>query len=105
MRWASALSENPSTEAAIAEAADRATAELLGQEADLVVAFVTPHHGASYRELPARLRARFGRARIIGCSAGGVIGGGRECERRPALSLTAAALPGVDVRPLRFEDD
>jgi small ligand-binding sensory domain FIST len=105
MRWASALSENASTEAAVAEAADHAIAELLGQEADLVVAFVTPHHAAAYAEIPARLRERFGRARIIGCSAGGVIGGGRECERRPALSLTAAALPGVEARPLRFEDD
>jgi small ligand-binding sensory domain FIST len=105
MRWASARSENPASEAALAEAADQAAAALLGQEADLVVAFVTPHHAKAYPELSARLRARFGRARIVGCSAGGVIGGGREVEGRPAISLTAAALPGVEVRPLRFEEE
>jgi small ligand-binding sensory domain FIST len=105
MRWASALSENPSTQAAVDEAADHVLADLLGQEAALVIVFVTPHHAAAYASVPAGLRARFRRARIFGCSAGGVIGGGREREGLPALSLVAAALPGVDVRPLRFEDE
>ena len=31
-----------------------------------------------------------------------MIGGGREVEGRPAVSLVAAAVPGVEARPLRF---
>jgi small ligand-binding sensory domain FIST len=36
---------------------------------------------------------------VLGCSAGGVIGEGRELEGTAALSLTGAVLPGVDVHP------
>ena len=102
MRWASALSENRSTEDAIAEAAEVVTAELIGAPADIVLVFVSPHHAAAYASIPSWLADRFPRARIAGCSAGGVIGGGREVEARPAVSLVAAAVPGVEARPLRF---
>ena len=34
---------------------------------------------------------------LVGCSAAGVVGGGHEIEHEPALSLTAAVLPGVQV--------
>ncbi|HKA86339.1 MAG TPA: FIST N-terminal domain-containing protein [Haliangiales bacterium] len=104
MRWASASSERRSTEDAVDEACAVAAAELMGARADLVFAFVSPHHADAYRDIPGWLRARFGGAHIAGCSAGGVIGGGRETEGRAAVSLLAAALPGVDVRPLRFDD-
>jgi small ligand-binding sensory domain FIST len=103
MRWASALSENRSTEDAIAEVADAASADLMGAPADVVLVFVSPHHAAAYGSIPTWLGRRFPRARIAGCSAGGVIGGGREIEGRPAVSLVAAAAPGVEARPLRFE--
>ena len=102
MRWASALSENRSTEDAIAEAAEVVTAELIGAPADIVLVFVSPHHAAAYASIPSWIADRFPRARIAGCSAGGVIGGGREVEARPAVSLVAAAVPGVEARPLRF---
>ncbi len=104
MRWASALSEKRSTDEALGDASDVVAAELMGARADVILAFVSPHHAAAYRDIPAWLGARFAGARVAGCSAGGVIGGGRESEGRPALSLLAAALPGVDVRPLRFDD-
>jgi small ligand-binding sensory domain FIST len=105
MRWASALSEKRSTEEAIADAATIVAAELIGAQADIVLAFVSPHHAAAYRSIPAWLEERFPRAHIAGCSAGGVIGGGREVEGHPAISLVAASLPGVAARPLRFEDE
>ena len=41
------------------------------------------------------MRGALGGGLLLGCSAGGVIGGGRELEEQPGLSLTAAALPGV----------
>ena len=43
--------------------------------------------------------------RLIGCSAGGVIGGGHEIEQRAGVSLTAAALPNVEAIPFHLEND
>ena len=62
---------------------------------DLVVAFVSAHHESEYRLLPSLVRDALGDGHLLGCSAGGVIGGGRELEEQPGLSLTAAVLPGV----------
>jgi small ligand-binding sensory domain FIST len=102
MKWASAISERPATDGALAEAADRVRAEL-GVDPDLVVAFLSPHHTQAYRELPARLALAFPRALVVGCAASGVIGAGHEVEERPALSLTAASLPGVELTPMHLD--
>src|SRR5215204_2759260 len=40
---------------------------------------------------------------LLGCSAGGVIGGGEEVERLPAVTLTASRLPDVVVRPFHLD--
>jgi small ligand-binding sensory domain FIST len=42
---------------------------------------------------------------LIGCSGGGVIGSAREAEFVPAVSLTAAVLPGVDLHATHLESD
>ncbi len=102
MKWASALSEAQDSSTAL----QAATAELqrqLGDVApDLVVAFASPHHADAYAALPSQIAAAFPRALLFGCSAAGVIGGGHEVEERPALSLTAASMPGVTLRALAF---
>jgi small ligand-binding sensory domain FIST len=49
------------------------------------------------------LRRSLGPETLLGCSAGGVIGGGEEVERFPAVTLTAARLPDVTVRPFHFD--
>jgi small ligand-binding sensory domain FIST len=105
MRWASALSIIPDSAAALEEAGARAAADLGTEAADLVVVFVSSHHEPLYREVPRRLRAHFPRAHILGCSAGGVIGAGHEIEDAAAVSVTAAALPGVTVHPMRIAFD
>ena len=48
MRWASSLSENADTDAAVSEVAAALRAELGGQAPQLLVAFVSPHHGAAF---------------------------------------------------------
>src|SRR5262245_24721633 len=105
MQWASTVSGAPDLAAAVGEAAGVLHAGLAGQTPDLLVAFVSEHHQQAYEQLPALL-GRHLRARVLlGCSAGGVIGGGHEVEGRPALALTAAVLPGVDVTPLRIDTE
>src|SRR5262245_53302639 len=103
MRWSSAVSSAPQLAAAVDEAAAAVRAGLHGEPADLLVAFVSPHHESAYRLLPAFVHRALGPGRLLGCSGGGVIGGGRELEEQPGLSLTAAALPGVTVTPFHLE--
>ncbi|MCC6848874.1 MAG: FIST C-terminal domain-containing protein [Deltaproteobacteria bacterium] len=105
MRWISAVSTATPLEAAVREAADAVAAGLDGATPDLVAAFVSEHHQREYERLPALVRAALAPRFALGCSAGGVIGGGRELERQAGVSLTAAVLPGVDVRPFHLESD
>jgi small ligand-binding sensory domain FIST len=89
--------------AAATEAAARVRAELAGAAPNLVVAFISAQHATGYNYIPKLLALHFPSATIIGCSAGGVIGGGKEVEQRPGLSLTAAVLPGVDLSAFHVE--
>ena len=65
--------------------------------------FVSPHHGAGFERIPELLASEFKATVMIGCSAGGVIGGTREIEQQPGFSLTAACLPTAELQPLYLE--
>ena len=97
MRWASAIATTASTDAACAEVTTAVARELDGARADLLLVFVTDHHGPGFAALSRHLAAQFPGAAIAGCTAGGAIGGGLEIEHRAALAVTAAHLPGVEV--------
>jgi len=71
---------------------------LEGRTPDLVLAFATHHHGAALEDLGPRLSRATGAQVVLGCTAESVIGGSREIEGEPGLSLWAACLPGTDVR-------
>src|SRR2546421_10485183 len=103
MRWASALSQDPGTPQAVAEAVAALRRELGGERADLVVAFVSPHHRAAAADIPALVATELPGALLVGCTGGGVIGAGHEVEERAAVSLTAAALPGVEMAPFHLD--
>jgi small ligand-binding sensory domain FIST len=105
MRWASTVSEEPSFEAALAEAAETIRSHLGGHKANLAFLFLSEHHRASYAKAGERVVAQLPGSLLLGCSAKSVIGGGREVEGRPGLSLTAASLPGVELRPFHLELD
>jgi small ligand-binding sensory domain FIST len=97
MQWSSSASRAPRLETAIDEVAAAVRSELRGATPDLAVVFVSPHHQADWVRVPALLSQALGAKTLIGCSAGGVIGGGRELEEEPGVSVTAAVLPGVRV--------
>lgn len=99
MRWASVISERAGLESAIDEATHRLVAALGGREPDLVLAFIGGHPPAALRQQARRVSLRLPQAVVLGCGAGGVIGGGDEVEGRPAVSLTGALLPGVELTP------
>ena len=104
MRWTSAVSEASSLADAVNECAAKLGADLAGAPPDLVVAFVSAHHGASYDDLPALVRAALPGGVLVGCSSGGVIGAGAEVEHRPGFAMAAAQMPGVSVTPFHVAD-
>jgi small ligand-binding sensory domain FIST len=105
MRWASAVSDERDFETAVAAAAAAVRRDLPGAPADLVVAFVSTAFASDASWLADQLRAALPHRMLLGCTAEGVIGGGREVEQRPALALTAAHLPNVAVTPFVLAPD
>ena len=107
MQWASALSSQPDAGMALTELKRALSEQLDGARPDLVFAFVSPQYSSSYAAIPDLVHNHFSPACFIGCTAMGVIGGGREIEQHiagnPAFSLTAAALPDVDIRAFHLE--
>ena len=104
MKWSSSISMSLSLDEAVAECASKLADELDGASPDLVVAFVSSHHDASYRDLPSLLAERLPGGLLLGCSGGGVIGDGREVEQAPGFALAAVNLPDVRLTPFRVED-
>lgn len=97
MRWASAISNRASG----VDALDEAVASVRGRldRLDLAIVFASPSLAG---ELAPRLDDVGARA-LIGCSGAGIIGDAREIEDRPAVSVTAAELPGVTCTMFRVE--
>lgn len=98
MRWFSTVSEEESFETALSQCVVDLRQQLGPERADLIVAFVSSGYSGD-RDALATALAELKPRHILGCSAGGVIGGGREVELQPAVSLTAAVLPEVEITP------
>ena len=105
MKWSSAVSRSSELEQAIDEVAERVSFELGSRSPDLAIVFVSAHHVRGYADVPRGLAAALASRVLVGCSAGGVIGGAQEIEEEPGLSLTAALLPGVDLEPFHLDND
>ncbi len=102
MKWVSALSTRPSLEAAISEVVQQAK-KSLEVSPDLGLVFISSAFTSEYPRLMPLLREHLPGLPLIGCGGGGVIGmdpygEAQEVEGEPALVLTLAALPGVEVR-------
>ncbi len=104
MRWASALSRADDAADAFAEASATLDRTLEGAAPDLLLVFASPHHAEAAPRLSALARRRFPGALVAGCTGGGIIGDAHEVEDGPALSLTAAALPGVALAPFHVDE-
>ena len=104
MRWASAVSEQPSLEEAVEECVAAVGRGLEDAAVDLAVVFVSAEHAPLYDRVPGLVQEALHARVLFGCSAGGVIGGGREVERSPGFALTVAHLPGVDLNAVHLEE-
>lgn len=100
MRWASAHSTLANPAAAAAEVADALVVALGEGGADLVLAFYSAPLAAGAEAIALALRRALSPGALAGVSARGVVTKARELEEGAALSVVAARLPGVEVRPL-----
>lgn len=104
MKWTSSLSVAAGTDAALAEVLTELKAKLGGAKPDIAFVFVSPHHRSHFSQLSAAIQKQLAPRHVLGCSGGGVIGAAHEAEQIPALSVTAAIMPNVEVRPFRIPD-
>ena len=97
MKWASAVSEQAHLEQAIEECASDVLSKMGDAIPDLAVAFVSAHHESNFDNVARLIGQRLDSAKVFGCSGGGIIGDGVEVEQRPAVSITCANLPDVEI--------
>ena len=87
MKWASAISEQPSVESAIDECVASLRAQLGNAAPDLAVVFASSHFHQNYEAIPQLVRQALDRGDgaplLLGCSGGGIIGNGQEVEQSP----------------------
>ncbi len=102
--WICAISDESDSRRAIDTVLAQAKERLDGSRPSLVFAFITPHHASHYMRLPALVDSVLG-APLLGCSAAGVIGQGREIEGSPGICVVAASLPNVRVTPFSLGGD
>ncbi|MEZ5142776.1 MAG: FIST N-terminal domain-containing protein [Acidimicrobiales bacterium] len=105
MPFASALSEHPDAAAATGEVAG-ALLEALGPSPDLVLVHATGAHRDAFADVVDALGRVLTPHRLLGATAVAVVGGAREVEEQPALSLWGARLSTAgpaDLRPLRLD--
>ncbi len=97
--YAAALSEHPLATHAVGEVAGQVV-ERIGEAPDLAVLFVSAAHTGAIEDIVAAVRSLVVPDVLIGCTASAIVGGQREVEQRPAISLWAARMGAVT--PLRL---
>ncbi len=76
-----------------------------GVAADVAFVFFTAHHAEEAGNIVEKLWLKLDPQVMIGCSAGGVIGGEQEIEREPGLAVMVGQLPGVSLHPFHIGID
>jgi small ligand-binding sensory domain FIST len=97
MAWASAIGLGARLDEAVAEAAVQIAGEHGTPQHDLAIAFVSAAYGSAIEKLPQLLRPFVGDGLLVGCNAGGLIGGGSEEEDEPGVALLCGRLPDAAV--------
>jgi small ligand-binding sensory domain FIST len=105
MKWATAISRAASLDAALSDVADQASRGLDQIEPDVVFLFLHASHAPEAERVAARLAPWLGSALLVGCTAHGIAGGGREVEDEPSVAVLAGVLPDVDIEARHVTQD
>lgn len=104
-QWINALSTKFSLEAAIKEVTEIVKKSLTASP-DFGIVFISSAYASDYPRLMGLLLDELPLPVVIGCGGGGIVGMNNqqaiEIEGNPALSLTVASLPNVEVTPFQI---
>tara|TARA_B100000315_G_scaffold35193_1_gene29849 strand:+ start:203 stop:1387 length:1185 start_codon:yes stop_codon:yes gene_type:complete len=100
MRWASHLSTCDTIEACVEQSVEAVRKQMGGEQIHLTLAFVASQFQNQYEGVPELIRNKIDPGRFIGCSGGGIIGGGKEAEQQAAFSITCANMPDVEIQSI-----
>ncbi|MCU0535628.1 MAG: FIST C-terminal domain-containing protein [Hydrococcus sp. Prado102] len=106
MQWTNALSTSPSLETAITEVVERIKPSLSGNP-DFGILFISSAYATDFPRVIPLLLEKLSIPVLIGCGGGGIIGMSQddsavEIEANPAISLSVAQLPGVEIHPFHL---
>ncbi len=109
MEWMNALSTQPSLEKAIDEVVEKINHNF-SKIPDLGIIFISSAFASDYPRLMPLLLDKLPLPCVIGCGGGGIIGmtnqqQPQEIEGNPALSLTVANLPNVEITPFKIDSE
>ncbi len=99
MRFAASITAEPDVERAVTELLDPIDTRVTPGMVDLAYLFCTAHYEDELPSVIDRIGAALPTAVLLGCTAEGTIGVDRELEGVPSMSLLAASMPDVRVRP------
>ena len=94
MKAGSGLSTAPDAAAAATEAATAAREALSAERPDLAVVFASPHHAPSAAAVLSAVHRVAEPKGVMGCVGEAVVGGSREVEGEPAVSVWLGSIPG-----------
>ncbi|MCC6322709.1 MAG: FIST C-terminal domain-containing protein [Phycisphaerales bacterium] len=103
-RMAAGLSGHLNALQAAEQAAHQCADGLCGDRPDVVFCFISSHHIESAATIIAAVERRLNPSCLIGVSAEAVLGGEVELEGTPGISLLAASLPNVTIKPFTTDD-
>lgn len=104
MKFAQGVSTSQRAGVAGAEVAKDVRSQL-DDAPDFALLSCTAHYGDAHADLLAAVHEHLAPRFLIGCTAEGVFGGGREFEGTAAVSLLAGSIPGARFCPLRLSMD
>ncbi|MBI3804500.1 MAG: FIST C-terminal domain-containing protein [Nitrospirae bacterium] len=103
MQWASSLSQDRDVQSASKRLVQQIHAQIGKDPVDLAFLFTSSHFQHDDESILETITGSLQCRTLIGCSGGGIIGGGKEVEHRPAMALTVARLPGVEMTPFHLD--
>jgi len=103
LRFASSLQTTDDSDVALERAVQELRAGLGEARPDLVLGFVSHHHGAAIEDLGPRLARATGARVVLGCTGEGILGAEREVERGAALAVWGAVLGDTQLTPFAVQ--
>ncbi len=101
MHFASVLATNPDFRDAVPALLKQL--DMQGHPIDLAMVFMSPHFNYVADTIAEQLYDALGADTFIGTTGESIVSADQEIERKPAISLIAAHLPGVEITPFMLD--